>query len=270
MDKYKVIYVKDEKTILVEMSYRDIMNNTSNWIYNREIEYDRVNNIYDNIKENNSIGWTLDAFVDKSITNDDKINIKIINGQHRVEAIRTYLSKHDNYMYCNRSVLVWLYFIENEDENPDEVIEIFKKVNSSYQLKECQFPSKIKIEICNQIIIHPILKEGIKTDSKTNIAHQPYIHIKELKEIIDKIIENNSEMTINEIIDGIVKINNRISCICNENSFEKLFGKKQITDKRLKHMNKANEIKFYLNIKESIYSKDIWYNYIKNPELIIL
>jgi len=270
MDKYKVIYIQDEKTKLVEMSYRDFMNNTSNWIYNREIEYDRVNSIYDNIKENNSIGWTLDAFIDKSIINKDIINIKIINGQHRGEAIRKYLADYDSYMYCNRVVLVWLYYIENEEENPEEVIELFKKVNSSYQFKESQLPSTIKIEICNQLVIHPVLKEGIKTDSKTNIAYQPYIHIKELKSIIDKIIENNSDIALNDIIDGMVKINNRISCICNENSFEKLFGKKQITDKRLKDMNKANQIKFYLNIKESIYSKDKWYNYIKNPELIII
>jgi len=270
MTIYEVIYTKDTKTRLVKMTYRNFMNYTTNWIYNRSIDENRVNSIYENIKESNPIGWTLEAFLDKSITDKDKINIKIINGQHRGEAIRKFLAEYDSYMYCDREVLVWIYDIENEEENEDEIIELFRKVNSSFQLNEFELPSRKKIELCNQLLIHPILKEGIKTDAKTNTSHPPYIHIKQFKSIFDEIIRNNPEMTNIEIIDSMVKINNRISCICNENSFEKLFGKKQINDERLKAINKANHIKFYLNIKESIYSKNKWLNYIKNPELIII
>lgn len=267
---YEVIYTKDTKTRLVKMTYRNFMNNTANWIYNRSIDENRVNSIYENIKESNPIGWTLEAFLDKSITSKDKTNIKIINGQHRAAAIKKFLAENDSYMYCDREVLVWIYDIENEEENEEEIIELFKKVNSSIQLNEFELPSRKKIELCNQLLIHPILKEGIKTDAKTNTSHPPYIHIKQFKSIFDEIIKNYPDMTIIEIIDSMVKINNRISCICNEDSFEKLFGRKQITDERLKSMNKANQIRFYLNIKDCVYSKDKWLNYIKNPELILI
>lgn len=270
MAVYEVIYTKDTKTRLVKMTYRNLMNKTTIWRYNRSIDENRVNSIYENIKESNPIGWTLEAFLDKSITSDDKNNITIINGQHRVEAIRKFLAEHDNYMYCDREVLVWIYDIENEEENEEEIIELFKKVNSSIQLNEFELPSRKKIELCNQLLTHCILKEGIKTDTKTNSSHPPYIHIKQFKSILDEIIKNNPDMSNVEIIDNMVKINNRISCICNETSFEKLFGRKQMNDDKLKSINKANQIRFYLNIKDCIYSKDKWFNYIKNPEFILI
>lgn len=264
MNKYNIIYEKNSKVRLVSMSYRNFMMYSSNWIYNRDIDQDRVNLIYENIKDNDTIGWTLEAFRDK----DD--NIKIINGQHRGEAIRKFLANYDSYMDCNRNVILWIYDIESEEDNEEEIIELFKKVNSSFQLNEYEFPSKRKIDLCNKIKITPILKNGIRDDTRTSIAYQPYIHIKEFKVIFDKIILNNPDMSNNDIIDGILKINNRLSCICNEESFIKLFGRKQMNDKRLNDMNKCNEIRFYLNIKDSLYNRDVWINYIKNPELIII
>jgi hypothetical protein len=75
MNKYDIIYQKAHNIKLVKMSYRNFMIYTSNWIYNRNINEERVNSIYENIKNNIEIGWILEGYEDK-ITN----NIKILNG----------------------------------------------------------------------------------------------------------------------------------------------------------------------------------------------
>jgi hypothetical protein len=265
MDKYEVIYFKNSKIKLVKMTYRNFMMYTSNWIYNRNINEDRVNNIYEHIKNNDSIAWTLEAFED--LTSN---SIKIINGQHRGDAIKKFLRDYDEYMDCNREILLWIYEIQDEEKQEDEIIELFKIVNSSIQLNEYELPCKRKIELVKDILINPILKSGIKYDPKTNTAHQPYIHIKEFKLIFDMILTENKELTNKEIINNLIKINNIISCLCNENSMQKLYGNNKIlTEKRLKIITQCNNIKFYLNIKDSNYNKDVWINYIKNPELLI-
>ena len=84
------------------------------------------------------------------------------------------------------------------------------------------------------------------------------------------ILTENKELTNKEIINNLIKINNIISCLCNQNSMQKLYGNyKFLTEKRLKIITLCNNIKFYLNIKDSNYNKDVWINYIKNPELLI-
>jgi len=264
MNKYDIIYQKTQNIKLVKMSYRNFMIYTSNWIYNRNINEERVNSIYENIKNNIEIGWILEGYEDK-ITN----NIKILNGQHRGEAIKKYLREFDDFFVCNKDILIWIYEIENEEKQEDYIINLFKLLNSSIQINEYELPCKRKIELIKDVKQNNILNKGIKDDPKTNSSHQPYIHIKELKVIFDMILRENYNLSNSEIINNLVKINNIIGCICNKNSLDKLFGKKIITDKRLNIINKCNDIKFYLNIKESNYNKEIWINYINNPELLL-
>ena len=48
------------------MSFRNLLLYTDNWIYNRDINLERVEEIYKSIKDNSMCGWTLHAFEDKN------------------------------------------------------------------------------------------------------------------------------------------------------------------------------------------------------------
>jgi hypothetical protein len=261
MDKYQVIYKRDDNINLVKMSFRNFMIYTENWIYNRDINEDRVNSIYEAIKNNTNIGWTLHAF-----ENSNKTSIKILDGQHRGEAIRRYLRDYDTYMDCNKEITLWIYQIDNEENDEEKLIELFTKINTNIQVNEFELPSKRKIELIKLLKLNPIISKGIRLDPKSTIAHQPYIHIKEFKVLLDVILKDNYDMTNEEIINNIININNRIRYLTSD--ICKLFGKKQLNEKRLLIIDKCHNIDFYLNIKESIYNKEIWVKFIRNPEMI--
>lgn len=262
MEKYQVIYNQDEKTKLVKMSFRNLLLYTDNWIYNRDINLERVEEIYKSIKDNSMCGWTLHAF------EDDKKNIRLLDGQHRYEAIKRYLSEYDIYNTCNYELTIWIYMIENEESHEDKLIDLFKIINSNKQINEYELPSKRKIELTKIISSDSILSKGIKNDSKTSTSYQPYIHLKEVKVIIDKILKDFPELSNDEILINIKNINNRIRYLATEANFKLLFGKKEKNMKRLLLLHKCHEINFYLNIRESCYNRDIWIKFVKNPDMI--
>jgi hypothetical protein len=262
MEKYHVIYNRDEKTKLVKMSFRNLLLYTDNWIYNRDINLERVEEIFKSIKDNSMCGWTLHAF------EDDKKCIRLLDGQHRYEAIKRYLSEYDVYNTCNYELTIWIYLIPNEESNEDKLIDLFKIINSNKQINEYELPSKRKLELTKMISTDPILSKGIRNDSKTSTSNQPYIHLKEIKVIIDKILRDFPELSNEEILMNIKIINNRIRYLATEANFKLLFGKKEMLMKRLLVLHKCHEINFYLNIKESCYNRDIWIKFVKNPDLI--
>lgn len=262
MNKYQIIYNRDITTKLVRMSFRNLLLYTDNWIYNRDINLERVEEIYKSIKDNSMCGWTLHAFEDKNE------NIRLLDGQHRYEAIKRYLSEYDIYNNCDYELTIWIYQITCEYENEDKLIDLFKIINSNKQISDYELPSKRKLQLTRMIRDDSILSKGIKTDEKTNVSNQPYIHIKEFKVIIDKILRDFPDLSNDEIITNIRIINNRIQFLATEANFKLLFGKKEMTDKRLLNLKRCHDIHFYLNIRESCYNRDIWIKFIKNPEMI--
>lgn len=262
MEKYQVIYHRDEDTKLVKMSFRNLLLYTDNWIYNRDINLERVDEIYNSIKDKSMCGWTLHAF------EDNKKNIRLLDGQHRYEAIKRYLSEYDIYNMCALELTIWIYMITDEESNEDELIDLFKIINSNKQINDYELPSKRKLELTRMISNDPILSKGIKKDEKTSTSNQPYIHIKEFKVIVDKILRDFPELSNDEILINIKIINNRIRYLATEANFKLLFGKKEKTDKRLALLNKCHDLNFYLNIREGCYHRDIWIKFVKNPEMI--
>lgn len=262
MDNYQVLYQKDDTTKLVKMSYLNLLKYTDNWIYNRDINLERVDAIYNSIKNNSINGWTLHAF------EDEKKSIRLLDGQHRYEAIKRYLSEYDVYNTCTNEITIWIYMITDEESNEDYLIDLFKIINSNKQINEYELPSKRKLQLTKMVCNDSIISKGIKMDTRTSTSNQPYIHIKEFKVIIDKILRDFPDLSNDEIILNIKIINNRIRCLANEANFKFLFGRKEMTDKRLLILNKCHDINFYLNIKESCYNRDNWIRFVKNPELI--
>ena len=266
-NNYSILHKINENTLLVKMTYRQLIHYTSNWIYNRTIDYNKVEELFKELEKTTDyykIGWTLHAFKDIS-TN----NIKLLDGQHRREAIKLYLDKYDINMNDNNEIILWIYLFENEIDNEEQIIELFKNINNNKSFDEKELPSKRKIELIKLLKLHHILSKGIKLDPRRNTSHSPYIHIKEFKGIIDKILEYYSHLTNEMIINRLQYINHRISLLTTEENWNSLFGKREISDKRLEIINKCHNIKFYLNIKDSKYNYNEWIKYFNDTDKII-
>lgn len=266
-NNFTILYEKDEKTQLIKISFRELIYYTSNWIYNRTIDNKKVQELLEQLEKSAdyyNIGWVLHAFKDKSNN-----SIKLLDGQHRREAIRLYLEKYDMNMTDNNEIIIWLYTFDNELLREKEIIELFRIINNNKAFDENQLPSQRKINLINLIKEHPKLKNGIKCDPRRNISHSPYIHIKELKGIIDKILVVYEYLTNEEIINRLQYINHRISLLTPEEKWKNLFGKKEMTDKRINIINKCHKIQFYLNIKDSKYQYEEWIKYFNDTDKII-
>lgn len=266
-NNFTILYEKNDKTQLIKLTFRQLMNFTSNWIYNRTIDYNKVNELLKELEKSTDyykVGWILHAFKDKS-TN----SIKLLDGQHRREAIKLYIDKYDVNMDDNNEIIMWLYTFENEIDNEIEIIELFKLINNNKPFDENELPSKRKIELIKLLKSHSKLKNGIKCDPRRNTAHSPYIHIKEFKGIIDKILQRYDYLTNEEIINRLQYINHKISLLTTEEKWKNLFGKREMTDKRLEIIDKCHIIGFYLHIKDSIYDYNEWIKYFNDTDKII-
>jgi len=247
-NKYEIIYVKNENLKLIKMNYRSLIHFTQNWIHNRLLSIEKVDELYEEIKSNNKFGWSLSAFQD--LSNNE---IKILDGQHRREAIKKYLELNDDDMSNNDEIIIWLYDIKNEIDNEDEIIELFIKLNKNEPIDLSQLPSKRKHNLFKMIINEPCFKKAIRESEAVNEARSPYISKKQIKNIIDIIINKYPELSNEEILLKMKQINNKISIMANVENVEEQLFRRRLNKKEKEIIDKCFEIKFYLNIKNSIY-----------------
>jgi hypothetical protein len=267
--QYEILSVIDEKTKIIKIDFIGFINNTTNWTYNRKINEEKVEEILTKLEENKNFhslfgGWTFHAIQ----TGETCDKFKLLDGQHRREAIKRYLLKNYLNINHNNDVIMWIYTFENDEQ--EEVIELFKNINSNTNIDDIYLPSTRKIKLLKLIKENDNLKNGIKYDERCNTSYPPHIHIKELKNIIDIIIKNyGKNYTDEQIINRLVDINTKIWDLTNEEfKLKSLFGRKIINDKRMRLLNKCHSIRFYLNIKESKYNYNEWIKYFNEPQNI--
>ena len=250
----KIIYTKNENIRLIKVNYRWLNHYTKNWLYNRSISSVKVDELYEEIKTNfNKICWTLHAFFNKS--NNDVI---ILDGQHRREAIKKYLELNDHDLSNEDDILIWLYDVEDEETNEEYLIDLFIKLNNNEPIDRGILPSKRKINLFNLIINEPCFKKGIRPSETTNEARSPYISKKQVKNIIDLIINKYPQLTNEEILIKMKEMNKRISNMATIENIEEQLFKRKLNKKEKEIIDECFEIKFYLNIKNSIYDNFKW------------
>lgn len=252
----KIIYTKNENIRLIKVNYRWLNHYTKNWLYNRSISSVKVDELYEEIKTNsNKICWTLHAFFNKS--NNDVI---ILDGQHRREAIKKYLELNDHDMSNEDDILIWLYDIEDEETNEEYLIDLFIKLNNNEPIDRGILPSKRKINLFNLIISDISFKIAITKNPNTNESRSPYISKKQVKNIIDLIIIKYPQLTNEEILIKMKEMNKRISNMATIENIEEQLFKRKLNKREKEIIDECFEIKFYLNIKNSIYDNFKWIN----------
>lgn len=250
-NKYEIIYNKNENIRLIKMNYRCLIQYTQNWIYNRSLNLEKVDELYQEIKQNSSkFGWTLHAFYNKS--NED---IMILDGQHRREAIKKFIELDDPDFSNNDDILLWLYDIECEETNEGDIIDLFRRLNNNEPIDFRQLPSKRKIDL-SKIFINEF-KPAVRTNINTIEARSPFISKKQIKDICDIILNKFPQLSNEEILIKIKEMNKKISILATIDNVEELFQKK-LNKKDKEIIDECFQLKFYLNIKNSIYDNFKW------------
>ena len=248
---YEIIYNKNENVRLIKMNFRSLIQYTKNWTYNRSLNLEKVDELYEEIKHNSSkFGWTLHAFYNKS--NEEII---ILDGQHRREAIRKFIELDDPDFSNNDEILLWLYDIECEETNEGDIIDLFKRLNNNEPIDFRQLPSKRKIHLSKLIMNE--YKSAVRMNINTIEARSPYISKNQIKNICDIIIEKYPQLSNEEILIKIKEMNKKISIMATIDNVEELFQKK-LNKKDKEIIEECFQLKFYLNIKNSIFDNFKW------------
>jgi len=251
MNKYEIIYNKNENIRLIKMNYRCLIQYTQNWIYNRSLNLEKVDELYQEIKHNScKFGWTLHAFFNKS--NED---IMILDGQHRREAIKKFIELDDPDFSNNDDIILWLYDIECDETNEGDIIDLFRRLNNNEPIDFRELPSKRKIHLSN--LIKNEFKSAVRTNGNTNEARSPYISKKQIKNICDIILNKFPQLSNEEILIKMKEMNKKISILAMIDNVEELFQKK-LNKKDKEIIDECFQLKFYLNIKNSIYDNFKW------------
>lgn len=245
---------KDDKTRLIKMSFRDVIKYTTSWCFNRAINQEKVDELYNTLLEDYSIPWTLHAIYDDII--EDGKKIRILDGQHRIKAIESYITIDKT----DRDVWIWLYDVKySETLNSSYVINLFRKINNNRHFSEDELPNVFVSELVNLMCENNILKKGIGIKDANNVCYVPCIHKKELNTIFNQYKKLLRENKFETIIENMCKINQIIGL----QTYQDLYGNNNTSKKQ---HDKAVSLNFFLNLgKKSKYPIDIWIKFINNP-----
>lgn len=264
-----IIDKKDENTFLIKMSFKDVLAYTTSWCFNRKINEEKVNEIYNSLKTSYVIPFILHAIYDEKHTNPIA-KILILDGQHRVEAIRKYLAS-DIAGQCDYNVWICIYKVNySETNNTNTALDMFKKINNNRVVSEEEFPDTDTIDLVNNICNIQLFKKNkaIGMNINTNTCHQPCIHKKELNTLLteNKKLIKDSGLNLQQLIENIQIVNHKLSM----KSYEELYAPRyrNITKEQNRY-KEAVAKKFFLNLKNSLYSPDIWLKYLIKPDDLI-
>ena len=228
----------NEHSMLIKIDYVSLIRYIKHWSFNRQINDDFVNELYESIVENNKIIWTLTAIKERSNN-----NLYLIDGQHRFEAIKKRMTE-DNNLQFNNNLYIKIYLIDNKESDSQYIIDLFNKINKNTPLGENDYPDNSIINIIQKMINDSVLNRGIKTDEKRHTAHQPHIHKKTLNDIFQRNKDIIKTIDADTIINNLKIINNRLRL----KPFEDIYLNDNTTNRN--KWESAKKIEFFLGLKE--------------------
>jgi hypothetical protein len=271
----KIIDKINDDKYLIKIGFRELMAYASPIVFNRDLDSEKIDELYASIADGYDIPFTIDAIYDKKSKVDEKI-IKIINGNHRHGAICKYITAHDKHFSCNYKVYVWIYAVDEcETTNVKQSIELYTKINNHLPFKEPIIVDINVMEFLNKLCRQKRFK-GLILTNQSETSRQPKINKKEVfnllntnKDILESFVskysvnKNNLIITDNilsQFIENINEINHRLSL----KGISNLYIETLLVQNK-GYYEQAVEIGFFLNLKKSNYPKEIWIKYLSNP-----
>ena len=254
----------DNECYMIKIKGIDLIHNVKNWCFNRATDESKIQELYDIMKNKKDDDitprWIFTVIYDETTDSFDKLYM--IDGQHRREAIRRLCIENiglTTKYYC------MVYNINNcESDNQKKTIELFKKINNNKPLNIPDIPDMYICDIVNIIIDDTTLnsKKSIKVKVNNNKANNPYIHKKELFNLLNENVEDIKKISTIKFIENLKIIRNKLCFM----EYEKLFLE---SDDNKKRYNTAKNIDFWLNLKTSRFPPKVWIQYILKPEELV-
>lgn len=273
----KIIDKINDSKYLVKIGFRELMAYATPIVFNRDLDKDKIDELYASIVDGYNIHFTIDAIYDPNTIIQDK-SIKVINGNHRFGAVCKYITEHDKLFSCNYKVYVWIYVVEDcETTNVNQSISLYTKINSHLPFKEPIIVDINVMAFLDKLCRQKRFKGLIVTREQNNTAQQPRINKKEIfnllnasKDILENFVsmysvnKNNLIITdaiLSQFIENINEINHRISL----KGINSLYSSDGLIAQNKGYYDQAVELGFFLNLKRSNYSKEVWIKYLCTP-----
>jgi hypothetical protein len=263
----KIIDKKDDNTFFIKLTFRELLAYTGYWCYNRTICNEKVDELYTSLCECYSVPFILHAIYDEKHT-DAVRKLLILDGQHRREAIKKYIDDNDKNWDCQHCVWVCVYRCSNsETHSTSHALELFKKINNNRVFNSDELPDTFIIDLVKVLCEVPHFKnnKGIGSNIQTNSCHSPCIHKKELNALFTNNKEEikSTNLGVIQLVENIQRINHKLSI----KSYDELYVPSQRNTEKLRYQ-KAVSKGFFLNLKNSKYTPDVWIKFVNSPDAL--
>ena len=231
------IYYQDGERIQSRVSARLFVSNIQNFTFNRTLLPTHVKSLAGKILER---GRVLDTI---SLARDSDDNLRILNGQHRVAALKQLLSENPSQDY-----VLYLATYTVPRLNSRETIDLFLSLNCNMNLAENpvlgnihQIVVRLQSKFPKAIIDHQPTRDG-----RVPRCHRPRVDTRRLKERLEVNLLNHFTGAIDadRFTDLILKKNANYGT----RPILDLFGNRRDTSQ--KRFKKATDLGWYLTMRD--------------------
>jgi hypothetical protein len=238
------------KMQLYKFDVNDIIPKLDVWSFNRKLNQEHVENIYNGLCSQTKpylIGTM-------KVVRDESNDMKVIDGQHRLEALKMYIETHRDTI--SLSIFIEMYNVPSL--NDSVVFDLFKLANTNLNINVEDDLNVFVADLVNKIAEDPELSRGVidKNDGRVN---KPRISKKYLYEVLKanlKIHHLNQPAEV--LVQKIKDMNYHISRM----SYLQLFSRREPCQKKINMKCNADRYRFYLNM-EGNYSIEKWIDELK-------
>lgn len=205
------------------------------WAFNRKLKEEHVQNIYQHLcsQTHPHLMGSIKAI------RDTENNFQIIDGQHRLEALRLFITHHTD---RHISIIVEVYDVQSVSD--DIVVELFKIANNNLNVSiEDEVDINIK-RIVESLSKDPELREGI-VDKKVGRINRPRISKNALYEELKRNLKvEHLKLSTDVIVERIKMINRYIGQL----NYLQLFGRNDPSQMNKGIRCHAAKFEFFLNL----------------------
>lgn len=224
----KLLYTRPDEVRIYVSEARRLISNVSHWHFNRALDEVHVDNLEKIISEKNYLEGSIDLL-------ESKDGLCVVNGQHRVEALKRILIKDDTFKH---DLIVNVHPVESFD--CERANEIFRATNNIKNVETRDKPQGKIQNICKRI--KDRYPQAI-TENKSGKANLHRMDLKELYNILQYNDEcNNPNKTEDQLFQKFIDLNTKLS----NTSYKELLGRQ--TEKKDKMYDGACRENFYFGL----------------------
>lgn len=194
MDSKYVIYENDKVKYLMA-PVRKIIHLT-NWAEQRKLNKDHITNLVNNLKKGDDIIGSFKVIVDK------KKRYRLVDGQHRIKALKTIMKSDGKYNY---DALIELRKVKDIDS--EEASNLFKNSNNVLNVEYKDMPNLMAMKIIDRLVKD--FPKMIKEPKEGKSCNKPYINKKNLYEDLKGILEG-SDIKEDRFYNNLIEVNNEL------------------------------------------------------------